>query len=35
MTLLLDLYPKPFVFLWYILFEDDPTFQKHNDFIDC
>ena len=34
-TQLVMLYPKPCVFLWYILFEDDSTFEGHNDFINC
>ena len=34
-TQLVVLYPKPLVFLWYILFEDDSTFEGHNDFINC
>jgi hypothetical protein len=34
-TQLVVLYPRPLVFLWYILFEDDSTFEGHNDFINC
>jgi hypothetical protein len=34
-THLVVLYPKPLVFLWYILFEGDCTFEGHNDFINC
>jgi hypothetical protein len=32
-TQLVDFYLKPLVFLWYILFENDPSFKQHNDFI--
>jgi len=34
-TQLVMLYPKLLVFLWYILFEDESTFEGHNDFINC
>ena len=34
-TQLVELIPKPLVFLWYILFYVDRTFEEHNDFIKC
>jgi len=33
-TELLEFYPRLFVFLWDIILKNDPTFGKHNDFIN-